>query len=265
MNKIAVIGVGKMGEALIRGMLENGIKPSQIGIMDKVKEKIDSLQKGLKVKPINKSEMWNFSIIIMAVKPQDMRSALEEYNSYIKKGSLLLSIAAGIKLSNLKEWTGRNDIYFARAMPNVGAMVRNSITAIFFEKDVPEELKKSAINAFKNVGRVYEVEREELVDIHTCIGGSAPAVVAVFLRALEDSGVLLGLKRENSVELAIEVVKAVVKLRENELSFENIKDMVTSPGGTTIEALRYLERKGLRGIVMEAFGKAFDKVKKLGG
>lgn len=265
MSKVAVIGTGKMGGALVRGMVKGGFNPEGIGIIDEIKEKVDALQKELRVKSIGANELSNFSVVIVAVKPQDMKVALKKYNSFIKRDSLLLSIAAGVRLNSIKEWMGRNDIYYARAMPNVGAMVGHSITAILFEEGVREELKRVTMDVFKSVGSVYVVDREDLIDAHTCMGGSAPAIVAVFLRALEDSGVLLGLKREDASKVAIEVAKAVVRLKEEGFNFEEIKDMVASPGGTTIEALKYLERKGLRGLVMEAFGKALDKAKKLGG
>ncbi len=265
-EKIALIGIGVMGETIVKALVDGGFEPSQIFVYDILSSKVERAVENYKVKKIGDiKEIGEHDILVLAVKPRDCKDVLKEIGKVMKRGGAVLSVAAGVTVGKMKEWSGRDDLFFIRSMPNLCARVKESATAVYFERNIPSSTRELSLKILERFGRVYEFEDEKFIDAFTSLGGSSPAVVLTFLKAMEDAGVLMGIPRDKARDITIQVINGVVKLlRETDISPDALKDMVTSPGGTTIEALFSLEKDGFKGIVIQSLLKAFEKATKIG-
>jgi pyrroline-5-carboxylate reductase len=263
-EKIGIIGTGAMGGTIAHALSESGMK--EVYLFDILHSRMEEVIKktGFKGKK-GVEDFKDEDLIIVAVKPKDVNDVLLKLNSSMKDGACALSIAAGIRIKKLRETIKRNTIYVARAMPNVCAKVMESATALCFEKGFPETLKKLSFKIFSIIGKVYEFEDENYMDIFTALGGSGPAVVWKFLKGIEDAGVLMGIPRDKALDIGIQVLYGSAKLiKEKGGTPDELIKLVTSPGGTTVEALYILDKSGFNGILIEALVKAFEKASKLG-
>lgn len=262
-ERIGIIGTGAMGGTIAHTLSSSGVK--DLYVFDILRSKMEEVVKetGVKAKK-GVEDFKEEDLVIVAVKPKDVEGVLSKLDGCMKDGACLVSIAAGIRLKKIRERITRKSIYIARAMPNVCAKVMESATALCFEKDFPEDIKKLCVKVFSSMGRVYEFEDESFMDVFTSLGGSAPAVVWKFLKAIEDAGVLMGIPREKALDIGIQVLYGSSKLiREKGGTPEELIKLVTSPGGTTVEALYALDKNGFNGVVIEALVKAFEKASKL--
>ena len=265
---IGFIGAGNMGEALIKGLLASKkINPAQILVADKVKERLAYIVEHYEAKVFTKNfeVAKGADIIILAVKPNDVKSALQEIGSDLNKDKLLISIAAGVTMDYILQCLPHN-IPLIRVMPNTPALVLEGAIGICPGQGVSKEDRDIAVAIFEAVGKVVLIENEELMDAVTGLSGSGPAYVFLILEALSDAGVRVGLPRKTANLLAIQTVLGSAKLAmESGKHFGELKDMVTSPGGTTISGLEKLEEGSLRSTIIKAVEAATKRSKELSG
>ena len=258
---IGFIGGGNMAEALIKGMTSKGMK--EIVVSEPREERGNELQRlyGIKTTTSNREVAAICDIIILAVKPQNMEAVLEEIANDITDKKMVVSIAAGINLSYLASKL-RTELII-RVMPNTPALVQEgmsvmSLCGCFYGKEL--DMVKSIL---MSVGKVLVLPEEQMNAV-TALSGSGPAFVALFIEAMTDAGVKLGLNRSDASELAVQTLLGTAKLLDTGMSAENLIKMVTSPGGTTAAGLKVFEEKVLKAIVEAALKAAHDRAHELG-
>ncbi len=263
--KCCIIGVGKMGEALLKGLLSRAKKEefflTAYEISPQRRKEIEELYPVSMAKSLDEA-LEDTQVILLAVKPQQMGKLLEEMKDKTL-GPLIVSVAAGIPISYIKDRVAK-DARIVRVMPNTPALVGEGVLAYALGPGTTEEDRKLVEELLSPLGTVVEVP-ERLMDAVTALSGSGPAYVFLFLQALSDAGVRVGLPRDLANTLALKTMTGSLKLLE-ELQEHPAKmiEMVTSPGGTTIAALAVMERAGLRGIVMDAVAAAEARSRELG-
>lgn len=261
---IAILGAGNMGGAIIRALVSGGVEKKKIIVFDKKGERISAVkdQFHVSVASSNSEAVKKADYIIIAVKPQDINSVIEEIKS-AAKGKIVISIAAGVKVERLRQRLGSNT-KIVRVMPNICTLYAQSATGVFFSGNFSDEEKGRIKKLLEYFGAAIEVGEEALLDVVTGLSGSGPAFVFVFLEAMTDAGVRLGLSRNDARALAIQTVLGSAKLAlESGKHFAELKDMVTSPGGTTMAGLKVLEDKKFRAAVMSAVESAVKRAKEL--
>lgn len=251
---IGFIGAGNMAEALINGLISSHtLLPGDIMVSDRNVERLAVLAEGYKIKAVNSNTevVSGSDIVILAVKPQDIYSVLAEVRETVKD-KLLISIAAGIKTATIIE-TLLRAVRIVRAMPNTPALVLSGATALFVADGCSKDDEKLALKIFDAVGKTVVLKDEALMDAVTGLSGSGPAYVFVILEALADAGVRMGLPRETASLLANQTVFGAAKMvMEVKRHPAELKDMVASPGGTTIAGLKKLEDGKIRASLMDA-------------
>ncbi|MBI5328126.1 MAG: pyrroline-5-carboxylate reductase [Deltaproteobacteria bacterium] len=266
---IGFIGAGNMGEALIRGLLASKkITPGQILASDKIKERLSYITEKYGIKVFTKSFelVKDADVIIFAVKSNDIKDAVKEIGDDITKDKLLITIAAGVSMNFLLEYIPHPVPPIIRVMPNTPALICEGAIGIYSAPGVSEDNKTLAVQIFETVGKVVVIENEELMDAVTGLSGSGPAYVFLILEALSDAGVSVGLSRKTANLLAIQTVLGAAKLAmKSGKHFGELKDMVTSPGGTTIAGLEKLEEGCLRATMIKAVEAATKRSKELSG
>ncbi len=258
-NGIGFIGGGMMAEALIKGFLKKDLyKPQEILVSEPNLQRKQYLEEfyGFLTTDKNLEVLAKRRIVILAVKPQVMEGVLKEIKEAVSPEHLLITIAAGLPLSFYEKRLPPGT-RLVRVMPNTCALVGRSVSAISKGTSATEEDLVLAERIFSTVGITLRVE-ETYLDGVTALSGSGPAYVALFLEALIDAGVLIGLPRSVAETLALETLSGTVELlKQTKKSTHEVKSMVSSPGGTTISALQVLYEKGFPGIIMSAIKKAF--------
>jgi pyrroline-5-carboxylate reductase len=267
-KKLGFIGGGNMAEALIKG-LTLLIEPRNIFVSEPSEPKRDALQTQYKIKVTtdNHELAKKCDIIILAVKPQILKEVLVDIGSLVSSDKLIISVAAGVPISIIDEaLRGDTNKKFSviRTMPNTPALVQEGVTAITAGKHVKKADVKTAHRIFEAVGLTVEVE-EGQIDAVTGLSGSGPAYIFMVLEALSDAGVKMGLSREVANTLTIQTVLGSAKLAKESGKHPGVlKDMVTSPAGTTIAGLHALEEGGLRTTLMNAVETATLRSRELG-
>ncbi|SFL37939.1 pyrroline-5-carboxylate reductase [Halanaerobium salsuginis] len=263
--KLAIIGLGNMGQAILAGIAEKEVVPlDKIIVADKrttVQNKLQTKYSNLQFTTDNKKAA-QADYIILAVKPQVIRSVLEEIREVNNK-QIIISIAAGVKMKLLNRYLGE-EAKIIRVMPNTPALVGAGMSVLNFSASVLAEEKDFVQSIFAALGLSKEASEEDM-DAVTGLSGSGPAFVYLFIEALADAGVLKGLNRETALQLAAQTVKgsAEMVLKTDKHPAE-LKDMVTSPAGTTIAGVAALEAAGFRSAVIEAVTKATERSEELG-
>ena len=265
-KKIAVIGAGNMGTALLRGILGSGwgTKENLVASHPKrMKGEALSLELGVAVTESNAEAARRAQIVILAVKPQILEPVLGEIRSSLGKDALLISIAAGFPTARIGAACG-GSVPVVRAMPNVAAVVRQSATVLCAGRHARPEHLADARRIFESIGLVVELPEYQL-DAVTGLSGSGPMYVFQILEGLSDAGVRVGLSRDVSTALTVQtLIGAATMAGELKTHPAILKDSVTSPGGTAIAALHSLERNRLRAILMDAVEAATARSKELG-
>lgn len=263
--KLGIIGFGNMAEAILGGVLANGFVVKEDvtasgkdeAMLTKASEKY-----GIGVETDNKKVVEMSDVILLSVKPQIMADVIAEIKDVCTTDKLVISIAAG----KTKQWIetafcGSRKI--VRCMPNTPALVGEGCTGICFSDSVTEEEKTLAIKMFSCIGKAQEVP-EKLMDVVVGVSGSAPAYVFMFIEAMADAAVEEGMPRKQAYEFAAQAVLGSAKLLlETGKHPGELKDMVCSPGGTTIAAVHVLEEKGMRAAVMDAVVKCIERSREL--
>jgi pyrroline-5-carboxylate reductase len=264
-TSIAVLGGGRMGEALLAGLLDAGWEPDVISVAEVDADRRRVLEQRFPSVRVVPSPAWavvDAELVVVAVKPGDVVTALEQCAATLPASALVLSIAAGVTLDTLE--TAAPDRPVVRAMPNAAAVARKGAAAIAPGKlatDADLDLAERVLGA---VGVVVEVP-EDLLDAVTGLSGSGPAYVFLVAEALVEAGVLVGLPRETAVTLAHEtLLGAATLLAEGDESPEALRAAVTSPGGTTAAGLQRLEAHGVRAAFLDAVQAATERSRELG-
>ncbi|MCP4977980.1 MAG: pyrroline-5-carboxylate reductase [Maribacter sp.] len=265
-ERIGFIGGGKMGEALIKGVLRAKLSSSdKIIVSDVDKKRCQILEKetGIQTTQENDKVISDADIIILAIKPNVMGKILEELESNITSKHLVVSIAAGIPLNFIESFLNEG-CRAIRVMPNTPCLVGETAAAYALGKNATlndGELVGQILNA---VGKSFLLEEKQL-DAVTGLSGSGPAFIYMVIEALTDGGVKMGLPRDVSTQLAAQTALGAAKMvLEAGMHIGELKDSVTSPGGTTIEGLHALEKGGVRDALINAVEVATKKSKKLG-
>jgi len=263
---IGFLGAGKMATALAKGFIRAGLATEKQMIASDVSEAACvafGREVGARTTAFNPDVVKFANVLILAVKPDQVGSVLADIRDHFSEKHLLISIAAGVTLAKLE--TGLDEAArLIRVMPNTPALVGASATAFALGKSALPEDGETAQQLFSSVGLAFQV-KEALLDAVTGLSGSGPAYVYLFIEALSDGGVASGLPRDVATRLAAQTVLGSAKMvLETGSHTGALKDMVTSPGGTTIEGLHELEKGKLRGTVMSAVRAATEKSKRLG-
>ena len=263
---IGFIGAGNMGSAMIRGILKSGvIQPDQLHVYDSFPDKSRHLEKELGI-TVNSSEeeVAKFcNILIPAVKPAYMDEVLSKIAHALTPEHLVISIAAGISIQQLKNMV-QDKCHVIRTMPNTPALVGEGMTAICADNSIPESCFDITRKILCSFGKTAMVTEDQIHAV-TGISGSSPAYAFLFMEALADGGVAMGLPREQSYQMAAQALLGAAKMvLETGQHPGELKDMVCSPAGTTIEAVASLEKDGFRGIITEAVRICAEKSKSMG-
>lgn len=263
MLKFGIIGCGNMGGAMLRQLLNAEIyAPEEIIAADKnaeLRAKIKS-ELGVNVTADN-TDAAKAPVLLLAVKPQFIRDVGKEIAPAIRADGLILSIVAGYELRMLRELLGAPEAHIVRVMPNTPAMVGEGVLAACRGENVTDQEWQTAMRLLSCMGLAEEVP-ESLMDAVTGLSGSSPAFAFLMIEALADAGVRGGLPRATALRFAAQVLAGSGKLAlETGLHPGALKDMVTSPAGTTIEGVAALERGGFRAAVMDAVDAAIQKSK----
>ena len=265
-RSVGFVGAGNMGEALIKGLLAANLVPAEaIHATDVRLERLKELnrQYGIQISSDSAELIRRADIVILAVKPQVMDAVLTEIAPAITRRKLLISIAAGVSTAKMRAVL-RKDARLIRVMPNTPALVLEGVTAVAKAEGLEADDLETAGEIFSAVGRVV-VLGEELMDAVTGLSGSGPAYIAVVIESLADGGVRMGLDRITAMTLATQtVLGAAALLRETGLHPGAVKDMVCSPGGTSIAGIAALEEGGIRTTFIKAVERATQRSRELG-
>jgi pyrroline-5-carboxylate reductase len=265
-RKIAVLGAGNMGSALLRGILASGWgEKSKLVASHPNKRKASSLARelGIRVTGSNRDAARDAHVVIFSVKPQILEGVLAEVRSVLQEGQLVISIAAGFPTQRIESALEGN-FPVVRGMPNVAAVVRSSATVLCPGRHAKPAHVSEARKIFESIGIVVELPEYQL-DAVTGLSGTGPMYVFQIIEGLSDAGVRVGLSRDVSTTLTIQTVLGAARMAEVSKTHPGVlKDLVTSPGGTAIAALHSLERNRLRAILMDAVEVATARSKELG-
>ncbi len=264
--KIGFIGGGNMGEALVRGLIHAGIvPPDHLTVYDIQRDRTEHLTRtyGIRAAEGLSQCVLSSDSVVVAVKPQNVPEVLEELGRSALHRPLVISIAAGVPIAVL-EAALPEGTPVVRVMPNTPALVLAGASALARGRFADDTHMETALRVFRAVGVAHEVP-EKLLDAVTGLTGSGPAYVLCFLEALIDGGVLMGLPRPVAADLVVQtVLGTALMVQQTGKHPAALKDMVTSPGGTTIHGLEVLESRGFRGAVMGAVRAATERSSALG-
>lgn len=261
---IGFIGAGNMGSAMIGGILDASlVTTSQIIASAHSPETLDKIRTKFSIETTQSNEVVaeRSDILFLAVKPNKFAEVLPQIKDHLKPDCILVSIAAGQPISNIEAILGK--IKLIRAMPNTPALVGAAMSALCPNDKVTAEEVKLIESLFNSFGRA-EVVPESMMDAVVGVSGSSPAYVYMFIEAMADAAVADGMPRTQAYKFAAQSVFGAAKMvLETGKHPGELKDMVCSPAGTTIEAVRVLEEKGLRSAVIEAMKVCADKSRKM--
>ena len=262
---IGLIGCGNMGSAMVGGLIKSGFqKPSDIIVSTKTEASAKRIKDEFNVTTTldNKEVVKKADIIILAIKPYLYKAVIDEIKPELTREMLIITIAAGISIENMEYWLGEGS-KIIRTMPNTPALVGEAMSAICYNKHVTEEELTYAKNIFNSFGDCVELPEK---DFHafTALCGSSPAYVFMFIEAMADAAVKLGIPRAKAYNMAAQSVFGSAKMvLDTGKHPGELKDMVCSPSGTTIDAVAELEKHGFRSAIIEAMEKCAEKSKSM--
>jgi pyrroline-5-carboxylate reductase len=264
-RRIAILGCGKIGEALLAGLLSTGWRTSnEIVVTGRRDERLAELRERYDVEATNSNAeaVGRAGVVVIAVKPQDFDVLLGEIGGVLSADQVVLSIAAAVPTAKIE---GRiaEPVPVLRAMPNTPATVHEGVAGLCAGAHANAEHLAVGEEVLAHVGRVVLVP-EEYMDAVTAVSGSGPAYFALLAEAMIEAGILLGLSREISTDLVVQTMLGTAKLlRDEEMHPVELREMVTSPGGTTIRAIHELEQAGVRAAFLNAIQAAMVRSREL--
>ena len=264
MEKIGIIGLGNMGESIMKTLIKEGFKKEALFFTEIKRERASQIEKiyGLKCTKNLVELVKKADYVVLAIKPQDAKQVIHAIASYLNDKKIVISIMAGITTSNILSLAGK-PLKIVRVMPNICVKVGEGVIGITSNHVVTKEERGKVQKMLSPLGHFVEVG-EELMDAITALGGSGPAFFLLFLEAMIDAGVKIGLARDKAKAISLQVVKGTLKMLEEEKIHPTVmRDMITSPGGTTIAGIAVLEERAFKGNVIEAVVKACKRAKEL--
>ena len=265
-KRLAFIGGGTMAEAMIRGLLEKHlVPPSHVLVTGPRRERRADLAKrfGVKALASNAEAARGAHVVVLSVKPQVLPAVLRDLNGEMRAEQLVISIVAGVPLAVLRD--GLDHAAIVRAMPNTPAQIGMGVTAWTATTAVDREQRDRAKAILGALGEEIEVEEETWVDMATALSGTGPTYVFLLMEALVDAGVHLGFSRRVAEELVLRTVEGSAAFaRQSERHLAELRNMVTSPGGTSAAAIYELEKGTLRTVLSRAVYAAYLRTRELG-
>ncbi len=264
--RLAFIGAGNMARSLIGGLIADGWNPDSISVSDPDSGQLAMLANRFQVHTDTENHRIaeNSDVVILAVKPQVIQEVAEDLSATVQKQvPLIISIAAGIRSTDLQRWLGGN-CALVRCMPNTPALVQSGATALYANEQVSNEQKDLAETILRAVGLALWVEDEALMDAVTALSGSGPAYFFLVIEALQETGTALGLNEKTARLLALQTAFGAAKMAlESSEDASVLRQRVTSPGGTTEKALAVLEAGGIKALFNDALTAARDRSREL--
>jgi pyrroline-5-carboxylate reductase len=264
-RKIAIIGAGRIGEALLSGLLSSGWRtPEEIVVTTRSAGRAAALNEkyGVEASTSNPEALRGAQLVVVAVKPQDIETLLAEIGPLLSTDQTLLSVAAAIRTAYIETRIG-DGIPVVRAMPNSPSTVHEGMAGICAGAHAGDAQLALAEEALLHLGRVVRVP-ESSMDAVTALSGSGPAYFALLAEAMIEAGILLGVSREVSTTLVVQTMLGTAKqLRDEGMHPVELRESVTSPGGTTIAAIRELEQAGVRAAFLNAIQAAMNRAREL--
>lgn len=265
--RLGLIGGGVMGEAILERALGQGlVAPSDVAVGEPVEARRAAVSKKLKVTttPDNSQAVRGKELVILAVKPQDLDKATAPVRGQLAEGQVLLSIVAGARIETLARLLEHKAI--VRVMPNTPAQVGAGMSIWTATQEVTQAQRDQVRSILKAMGEELFVADEKYLDMATALSGSGPAYLFLFLEALTDAGVHIGLPRDSARAIALQTAWGSAEMaRKTGKHPTELREQVTSPGGTTAAALLRLEEGGFRATIIRAVIAAYEKAKALGG
>jgi len=262
--QMVFIGGGNMAEALIAGLIRSGHPQERLTVTDIRQDRLESLQQsyGVQINSSNTVAVDQADVVVMAVKPQMMKSAVSGLSASLKQGATLISIAAGVGIDSIKTCLDRDDVEVVRVMPNTPALVGAGMSVLFTTADALHRERSEYVLGAS--GETAWVEREDLLHAVTAVSGSGPAYFFLLAEVLQATGVKLGLSEELAEKLASQTAAGAGKmLAESGRKAEELRHQVTSPGGTTQAALDAMYEHGLPGAIRAGVIAASKRSKEL--
>jgi pyrroline-5-carboxylate reductase len=260
--RIAILGAGKIGESLIAGLRSSDW--ADIVATSRREERAAELSErhGIEATTSNSQAIAGADVIVLAVKPQDIETLLGEVGHLLGPEQTVVSVAAAIPTASIERHLAA-DVPVVRAMPNTPATVHEGIAGVCAGRHAAREHLDRAETVLRAVGDVVEVP-EDLMDAITAVSGSGPAYFALLAEAMIEAGILLSLSREVTTRLVVQTMLGTARLlRDESMHPVELREMVTSPGGTTIRAIRELEQAGVRAAFLNAINAAMERSKEL--
>jgi len=267
-KKIAFIGPGMMAQAMIAGLVrEKVIAPQRVSVSGPRQERVDELKERYGVRPFtdNAEAVQDADVVVLSIKPQRLEKVLIGIAGRVKPEALVLSIVAGAPISLIEGIMRHQNI--VRSMPNTPARIGQGITVWTAAARVSDEQRELAGAILRAFGKEIYVDEEDYLDKATALSGTGPAYVYLFMEAMVDAGVHLGFSRRVSEELVVETVRGAVNyydLHDEHRHLARLRNQVTSPGGTSAEAIYYLEKAGFRTALSRAIWAAYERSAALG-
>lgn len=262
---LGFIGCGNMAQAMIKGILTKGLyKKEDIIVSRRNESALTEIQQtlGIQTTTDNKKVASEADLLVLAIKPYQFGEVIPQIADSVKESTLIISIAAGQSIANIEKLFNK-DIKLVRTMPNTPALVLAGATGMCYNENVTAPEQSKAVELFESFG-VVAVVAESMMDTVIGVSGSSPAYVFMFIEAMADAAVADGMPRAQAYQLAAQSVMGSAKMvLETGKHPGELKDMVCSPGGTTIEAVRVLEEKGLRSAVIEGQKACVKKAREL--
>lgn len=264
-KKIGFIGGGAIAEALLRGMLSADlVMPSQLSVSDINTERLNYLKStfGVSTTTVSQDTAKQSDMLFLTIKPQVIDAVIDTIAPVVTKSTVLVSVAAGITIATLQD--RMPNVPIIRVMPNTPVAVGEGMSAMALGKYVTNELSDSVAQVFSSVGKVVTVS-ENTMDAVTGLSGSGPSYAFVLIDALADAGVRVGLSRQTAILLAAQTLMGAAKMvLETGEHPAKLRDMVTSPGGTSITGVHVLEQNGVRAALIDAVVAATDRSREMG-
>ena len=269
-KKIAFIGSGAMAEAMISGLLRQGLaRPENMHTSDTLLERVNELNEKYGTRPFtdNNQAVANADMVVLSVKPQRLTEVLHSLKNAVPSGAVVLSIVAGATIEKISKGLKHNSV--VRSMPNTPAQISQGITVWMASPSVSESQKETARTILGALGAEVMVDDEGYLDMATALSGTGPAYVFMFMEAMIDAGVHMGFSRHISEQLVVQTLKGSVAYYQTinekaDVHVAALRNQVTSPGGTSAEALYYLEKAGFRTAISRAIWAAYQRSLELG-
>jgi len=264
--KIAFIGGGAMGEAMLSAILDRGLAiPESVSVSDISQSRRQHLGQKYSVAVLsnNRQAIDSGDIVILAIKPQNLAEVMAELSGQLKPGQLVLSIIAGARINNL--CLGLNHRLVVRVMPNTPVQIGEGISVWTATAEVTKQQRRWVGSILGAIGKEIYVDDEKYIDMATAVSASGPAYIFLFIESLVEAAVHIGLPRDMAQELVLQTLLGSGRLvQKSGKEPSELRRMVTSPGGTTAEALLQLEKGGFSDLILQAVIAAYNKARRLG-